>query len=226
MYKMLIVEDDPMIADEVAAQIAPWGIEAKKADDLRNVMRVFAEFQPHIVLLDISLPFFNGYPWCEQIRAVSKVPVIFISSASDNMNIVMAMNLGADDFVSKPFDMNVLTAKVRALLRRTYDFGASVPLLEHKGAILNTGDGSLSVNGEKVSLSKNEYRILLCLMENKGKIVSREKLMERLWQTDQFIDENTLTVNVNRLEKNSMRRDLPTLLKQNSASATSLTEPL
>jgi len=201
MYKMLIVEDDPMIADEVAAQIAPWGIEAKKADDLRNVMQVFAKFQLHIVLLDISLPFFNGYHWCEQIRAVSKVPVIFISSASDNMNIVMAMNLGADDFVSKPFDMNVLTAKVRALLRRTYDFGASVPLLEHKGAILNTGDGSLSVNGEKVSLSKNEYRILLCLMENKGKTVSREKLMERLWQTDQFIDENTLTVNVNRLRK-------------------------
>ena len=201
MYKMLIVEDDPMIADEVAAQIAPWGIEAKKADDLRNVMQVFAKFQPHIVLLDISLPFFNGYHWCEQIRAVSNVPVIFISSASDNMNIVMAMNLGADDFVSKPFDMNVLTAKVRALLRRTYDFGASVPLLEHKGAILNTGDGSLSVNGEKVSLSKNEYRILLCLMENKGKTVSREKLMERLWQTDQFIDENTLTVNVNRLRK-------------------------
>ncbi len=201
MYKMLIVEDDPMIADEVAAQIAPWGIEARKADDLRNVMQVFAKFQPHIVLLDISLPFFNGYHWCEQIRAVSKVPVIFISSASDNMNIVMAMNLGADDFVSKPFDMNVLTAKVRALLRRTYDFGASVPLLEHKGAILNTGDGSLSVNGEKVSLSKNEYRILLCLMENKGKTVSREKLMERLWQTDQFIDENTLTVNVNRLRK-------------------------
>ena len=201
MYKMLIVEDDPMIADEVAAQIAPWGIEAKKADDLRNVMQVFAKFQPQIVLLDISLPFFNGYHWCEQIRAVSKVPVIFISSASDNMNIVMAMNLGADDFVSKPFDMNVLTAKVRALLRRTYDFGASVPLLEHKGAILNTGDGSLSVNGEKISLSKNEYRILLCLMENKGKTVSREKLMERLWQTDQFIDENTLTVNVNRLRK-------------------------
>lgn len=201
MYKMLILEDDPTIADEVAAQIAPWGIEAKKADDLRNVMQVFAKFQPHIVLLDISLPFFNGYHWCEQIRAVSKVPVIFISSASDNMNIVMAMNLGADDFVSKPFDMNVLTAKVRALLRRTYDFGASVPLLEHKGAILNTGDGSLSVNGEKVSLSKNEYRILLCLMENKGKTVSREKLMERLWQTDQFIDENTLTVNVNRLRK-------------------------
>ena len=201
MYKMLIVEDDPMIADEVAAQIAPWGIEARKADDLRNVMQVFAMFQPHIVLLDISLPFFNGYHWCEQIWAVSKVPVIFISSASDNMNIVMAMNLGADDFVSKPFDMNVLTAKVRALLRRTYDFGASVPLLEHKGAILNTGDGSLSVNGEKVSLSKNEYRILLCLMENKGKTVSREKLMERLWQTDQFIDENTLTVNVNRLRK-------------------------
>ena len=195
------MEDDPIIAGIVAEHLGKWGYETKKVSDFEKVMEEFAAFQPHLVLLDIGLPFFNGYHWCGEIRAVSRGTIVFLSSADDNMNIVMAMNLGADDFVSKPFDMNVLTAKVRALLRRTYDFGASVPLLEHKGAILNTGDGSLSVNGEKVSLSKNEYRILLCLMENKGKTVSREKLMERLWQTDQFIDENTLTVNVNRLRK-------------------------
>ena len=202
MYKMLIVEDDPTIADEVAAQIAPWGIEAKKADDLRNVMQVFAKFQPHIVLLDISLPFFNGYHWCEQIRAVSKVPVIFISSASDNMNIVMAMNLGADDFIAKPFDQNVLMAKVLALLRRTYDFGQAVPVLEHRGALLSTGDGTLTYQGRRIPLTKNEYRILLALLQSKGRVVSREKLMERLWQTDSFVDENTLSVNVGRLRKN------------------------
>ena len=209
MYKMLIVEDDNVIAEEIRSQIAPWGVDAEKVNDFRDVMAEFGKFQPHIVLLDISLPFFNGYHWCAQIRNVSKVPIIFVSSASDNMNIVMAMNMGADDFISKPFDMSVLTAKVLALLRRTYDFGASVPVLEHKGALLNTGDGTLTVAGKKIPLTKNEYRILLCLMENKGKTVSRERLTERLWQTDQFVDENTLTVNVNRLRKKLGSEGLP-----------------
>lgn len=209
MYKMLIVEDDNVIAEEIRSQIAPWGVDAEKVNDFRDVMADFGKFQPHIVLLDVSLPFFNGYHWCAQIRNVSKVPIIFVSSASDNMNIVMAMNMGADDFISKPFDMSVLTAKVLALLRRTYDFGASVPVLEHKGALLNTGDGTLTVAGKKIPLTKNEYRILLCLMENKGKTVSRERLTERLWQTDQFVDENTLTVNVNRLRKKLGSEGLP-----------------
>lgn len=209
MYKMLIVEDDNVIAEEIRSQIAPWGVDAEKVNDFRDVMAEFGKFQPHIVLLDVSLPFFNGYHWCAQIRNVSKVPIIFVSSASDNMNIVMAMNMGADDFISKPFDMSVLTAKVLALLRRTYDFGASVPVLEHKGALLNTGDGTLTVAGKKIPLTKNEYRILLCLMENKGKTVSRERLTERLWQTDQFVDENTLTVNVNRLRKKLGSEGLP-----------------
>ena len=209
MYKMLIVEDDNVIAEEIRSQIAPWGVDAEKVNDFRDVMAEFGKFQPHIVLLDISLPFFNGYHWCAQIRNVSKVPIIFVSSASDNMNIVMAMNMGADDFISKPFDMSVLTAKVQALLRRTYDFGASVPVLEHKGALLNTGDGTLNVAGKRIPLTKNEYRILLCLMENKGKTVSRERLTERLWQTDQFVDENTLTVNVNRLRKKLGSEGLP-----------------
>lgn len=201
MYRLFIVEDDPGIANVVAAQAQAWNLQTHIVQDFSNVMHEFAEFSPHIVLLDIMLPFFDGYHWCSEIRRVSNVPIIFISSAADNMNIVMAMNLGADDFISKPFDGSVLMAKIQALLRRTYDFGASVPVLEHRGTLLDTGENSLVFGGEKITLTKNEYRILLCLMENKGKVVSREKLMERLWETDAFVDENTLTVNVNRLRK-------------------------
>ena len=156
---------------------------------------------PHLVLMDIGLPFFNGYHWCGEIRKLSSVPVMFISSASDSMNIVMAMNMGADDFIVKPFDGSVLIAKIQALLRRTYDFAGTVPVMEHRGALLNMGDNTLVYQGERINLSKNEYRILLALMESKGKVVSRERLMERLWETDSFVDENTLTVNVNRLRK-------------------------
>ena len=201
MYKLLIVEDDAGIAAAIKAQAEAWSMSCRVIEDFRGVMREFAEFQPHLVLMDISLPFFNGYHWCAEIRRVSKTPIIFISSASDNMNIVMAMNMGGDDFIAKPFDMAVLMAKVQALLRRSYDFAASAPLIEHKGAILNLGDGTLTYQGAAIPLSKNEYRILLSLMENKGRVVSREKLMERLWETDSFIDENTLTVNVGRLRR-------------------------
>lgn len=201
MYRLFIVEDDPGIANAVTAQAQAWNLQTHIVQNFSNVMHEFAEFSPHIVLLDIMLPFFDGYHWCSEIRRVSKVPIIFVSSASDNMNIVMAMNLGADDFISKPFDGSVLMAKIQALLRRTYDFGANVPVLEHRGALLDTGENSLVFGDEKITLTKNEYRILLCLMENKGKVVSREKLMERLWETDSFVDENTLTVNVNRLRK-------------------------
>ena len=201
MYRLLIVEDDFRIAEAMKEQTKTWDLDAHIVEDFRSVLTDFASFQPHIVLLDIVLPFFNGYHWCSEIRKISKVPIIFISSAADNMNIVMAMNMGADDFITKPFDMNVLVAKIQALLRRSYDFAASVPVLEHRGAFLNTGDDTLTFNDNNIPLTKNEYRILLCLMENKGKIVSREKLMERLWKTEAFIDENTLTVNVNRLRK-------------------------
>ena len=201
MYKLLIVEDDAGIAAAIKAQAEAWAMSCRVIEDFRGVMREFAEFQPHLVLMDISLPFFNGYHWCAEIRRVSKTPIIFISSASDNMNIVMAMNMGGDDFIAKPFDMAVLMAKVQALLRRSYDFAASAPLIEHKGAILNLGDGTLTYQGAAIPLSKNEFRILLALMEKRGNVVSREKLMERLWETDSFIDENTLTVNVGRLRR-------------------------
>lgn len=201
MYKMLIVEDDAGIAAAIKAQAEVWTMSCRVIEDFRNVMGEFAAFQPHIVLMDVSLPFFNGYHWCQEIRRVSKAPILFISSAADNMNIVMAMNMGGDDFIAKPFDLDVLMAKIQALLRRAYDFAASAPIIEHRGAILNLGDSTLTCQGRSIDLSKNEYRILLCLMENKGRVVSREKLMERLWETDSFVDENTLTVNVGRLRK-------------------------
>ena len=201
MYRLLIIEDDKGIAEAIKTQAEMWGMQAHMLTNFRDVMAEFAKVDPHIVLLDIGLPFFNGYHWCGEIRKVSKVPIIFISSASDNMNMIMAMNMGADDFIAKPFDQSFLIAKLQALLRRTYDFSASVPVLEHRGALLHTGEQSLMYGEEKISLSKNEYRILFVLMENKGRVVSREKLMEQLWETDCFVDENTLSVNVNRLRK-------------------------
>lgn len=201
MYKIYIIEDDEGIADAVSQRIESWGMEARIAKNFRNITSEFADYSPELVLLDIALPYMNGYHWCLEIRKISRVPIIIISSASDNMNIVMAMNMGADDFIAKPFNENVLIAKIQALLRRTYDFADSAPVLEHHGAILNTGDNTLYYNDQKISLSKNEYRILFELMRNKGCIVSRERLMEALWQTDEFVDENALSVNVGRLRK-------------------------
>ncbi len=201
MYKILIVEDDEGIAQALSRQVTSWDMEAHCVTDFHQVMQEFAAFDPQLVLLDIMLPFYNGYYWCSEIRRVSKVPIIFLSSASDNMNIVMAMNMGGDDFIAKPFDMAVLISKIQALLRRTYDFGGTLPVLEHRGALLSIGDNTLTYRGEQIPLSKNEYRILLTLMENKGQVVSRERLMEKLWETDSFVDDNTLTVNVNRLRK-------------------------
>ena len=201
MYRILIVEDDRGIGEAIVRQASVWGLEAKCVTDFQNVMSQFGAFDPQLVLMDITLPFFNGYHWCSRIRQVSKVPIIFISSAADNMNIIMAVNMGADDFIAKPFDMSVLMAKINAMLRRTYDFTGISPVLEHRGAVLNTGDNTLTLEGKPIPLSKNEYRILLTLLENKGSVVSRERLMEKLWQTDSFVDENTLTVNVGRLRK-------------------------
>ena len=201
MYRIFIVEDDEGIARGVTQLVNAWDMEAVTVRDFRNVSGEFAACNPQLVLMDIGLPFMNGYHWCSEIRRVSKVPIIFLSSASDNMNIIMAMNMGADDFIAKPFDGSVLIAKIQALLRRAYSFGESSPVLEHRGAMLNTGDNSLVYQGKQISLSKNEYRILLELMRSRGKVVSRERLMEALWQTDDFVDENALTVNVGRLRK-------------------------
>ena len=200
-YKILIVEDDETITSSVEKQLTGWGYETKCVQDFSKVLDIFLAFSPELVLLDISLPFFDGFYWCREIRNLSKVPILFLSSAADNMNIVMAMNLGADDFVAKPFDLNVLTAKVQALLRRTYEFAGATNLLEHNGAILDKENGILTYQGEKIELTKNEWRILQVLMEHKEKVVSRDTLMMRLWESDSFIDDNTLTVNVTRLRR-------------------------
>ena len=201
MYRIFLVEDDQSIAGAVAKHLDSWGWEVHRVMDFQRVLEEFQAFGPHLVLLDIGLPFRNGYHWCAGMRKVSRVPIVFLSSASDNMNIVMAMNMGGDDFVAKPFDLDVLTAKVQALLRRTYDFGAAAPLLEARGAVLDTGDNSLTYEGQKLELTRNEYRMLQVLLEQKGRTVSRETLMQRLWETDSFVDENTLTVNMARLRR-------------------------
>ncbi len=201
MYRIYIIEDDFTIASLMKKNLENWGYTVRCTEDFQNVIGEFTEFEPHMVLADIMLPFFNGYHWCNEIRKISDVPIVFISSASDNMNIVMAMNMGGDDFISKPVDLNVMTAKIQALLRRTYDMGSKIPMLEHRGAILNLNDATLSYDGNKIELTKNDFRILQTLMENKGKIVSRDTLMTKLWQIDCYVEENTLTVNVTRLRK-------------------------
>ena len=201
MYKILIEEDDETIAGGLKTHLEKWNYQTECMTDFKDVMGKFLEFEPQLVLLDIVLPFFNGFHWCQEIRKISKVPIIFLSSVNDNMNIVMAMNMGGDEFIEKPFDLNVVTAKVQAVLRRTYEFRGTADIMEWNGAILNLADATVLYQDQKQELTKNEFKILHMLLENTGKIVSRESIMTRLWDSNEFIDDNTLTVNVARLRK-------------------------
>lgn len=201
MYRIYMIEDDTRILEAVKERGKKWELEIFGVENYREILSEFSRIQPHLVIMDIGLPAFDGYYWCTEIRKISHVPILFLSSASDNINMVMAMNMGGDDFLAKPFDYDVLIAKIQALLRRTYDFAGTVPVLEHRGALLNMGNGRLVYQEETIELTKNENRILSLLMENKGKIVSRERLMDALWESDCYVDDNTLTVNVNRLRK-------------------------
>ena len=201
MYRIFIVEDDSIIAREMKQHLETWGNEIAIAAKFADLMPELIAFDPQLVLMDIKLPYFNGYHWCTEIRKISKVPVIFLSSASDTMDIIMAISMGGDDFIAKPFDLHVLTAKVQALLRRTYDFAGTATVLEHKGAMLNLSNASLTYHKQQIELTKNELRILQLLWEHKGKAVSREALMTHLWETDSYIDDNTLTVNITRLRR-------------------------
>lgn len=201
MYKIFLVEDDETIAKMVKNHLEKWDYEVRIAQKFDRIMAEFADYGPQLVLMDIGLPFYNGYHWCTQIRKVSNVPVVFLSSAADNMNIVMAVTMGADDFIAKPFDMQVLTVKIQAILRRSYDFAGNSSVLEHKGAMLNISEAELSYEGESLELTKNELKILQTLFENKASIVTRDTLMTKLWESDTYVDENTLSVNVNRLRK-------------------------
>ncbi len=197
----MIVEDDRVIARALASHLSKWNYDTRCIEDFKNIIEEFEQYDPQLVLLDIMLPFFNGFHWCQEIRKVSEVPIIFLSSANDNMNIVMAMNMGGDEFIEKPFDLHVVTAKVQAILRRSYSFQGTLNVMEYHGAVLNLNDATL-VNGEqKLELTKNEFRILQMLLENAGKIVSRDSIITRLWESDEFIDDNTLTVNIARLRK-------------------------
>ena len=201
MYRIFLAEDDHALAEAISRQLESWGNEVITVRDFRRVSAEFAEARPQLVLLDIMLPFYDGYHWCTEIRKLSSVPIVFISSASDNMNIVMAMNLGGDDFIPKPVDPMVLTAKLQALLRRTYELGEPCQALECHGALLDLSSGTLECGGQRLELTKNEFRILRTLLENRDKTVSRERLMTVLWQSDCYVEENTLTVNVARLRK-------------------------
>ena len=201
MYRIFIVEDDAIIARSVKNHLCAWDYEVHCVEDFSKVMQEFVAFDPQLVLMDITLPFFNGYHWCSEIRKISKLPVVFISSASDNMNIVMAVNMGADDFIAKPFDLDVLTVKIQAMLRRSYDFTGTSSVLEHKGVMLNLTEATLTYQEEKIELTKNDLKIMQVLMENKDKVVSRDTLMTKLWESDSYVDENTLSVNMNRLRK-------------------------
>lgn len=201
MYKIMIIEDDMTISRAVQDYMAKWEYDVSYVTDFKNITDQVIRFEPHLVLLDVMLPFYNGFYWCGEMRKVSKVPVMFISSANDNMNIVMAMNMGGDDFIAKPFDLNVLTAKVGALIRRTYSFQGQVSIIEHRGAMLSLSDTTLTYQNQKIELTRNDYKILQLLMESKGKVVSREEIMQRLWESDHYIDDNTLTVNITRLRK-------------------------
>jgi two-component system response regulator protein BraR/BceR len=201
LYRILIVEDDQTIAQTLQKHLETWGHCARCVQDFHNVVAEFTDFDPQLMLLDITLPFFNGFHWCEEIRKISKIPIMFLSSASDNMNIIMAITQGGDDFIAKPFDLTVLAAKVQALLRRSYDFSGQSSLLRCRDAILNLSEATLLHGEEKIELTRNELKILQVLFENSGHVVSRETIMTALWETDCFVDDNTLTVNIARLRR-------------------------
>ena len=211
--KVFIVEDERSIAQSICQILSQWNLQSKIIESFDKVCDEFLSYHPDIVLMDISLPYFDGYYWCNKIRQLSNVPIIFISSISDNINIVMAMNMGADDFIVKPFDNSILVAKIMALLRRSYDYSVGLQKLEYEGLTINIDSNTVYYKDKIIELSKNEFRILLILIQNKGKVVSREKLMNQLWKTDIFIDENTLTVNVNRLRKKLSNQGIGDLIK-------------
>lgn len=200
-YRIFIVEDDAAITGVLERQLTKWGYDVQAAADFNRILEQFQTYKPHLVLLDISLPFFDGYYWCGEIRKISKTPIIFISSAGDDMNLVMALSLGADDFIAKPFRLEVATAKIQALLRRTYAFGGEPECLTRGGVTLNLTEATLTYGDSATDLTKNEFKILQVLMGQCGATVGRDTLMEKLWETDCFIDDNTLTVNMARLRR-------------------------
>ena len=202
MFKIMIVEDDVMIKNILQENILRWGFEAVSVENFNQVIGEFSKCSPHLVLMDINLPFFDGFYWCNKIREISKVPIIFVSSRNNNMDVIMAINMGGDDFIQKPFSLEILMAKINALIRRTYSYAdAETNVLEYKNIVLNMKDNSVFFKEKKAELSRNEFNILYLLMKNNGNLISRDKIMRNLWEDESFVDDNTLTVNINRLRK-------------------------
>ena len=212
MQKIMIVEDDEIIASSIKKHLEKWNYDVLVVNDFENVLEDFRHYEPLLILLDISLPYYNGYYWCQEIRKESEVPIIFISSTSENMNIVMAMNMGADDFINKPFDLTVLTAKLQAILRRTYSFNKTQNVLNYHSLTLDLLKGVISYHEDSIELTKTELKIMQILFEHAGQIVSRDTIMEALWQSEAFVDDNTLSVNINRLRKKLDALSLPQLI--------------
>ncbi|MGQ7556635.1 response regulator transcription factor [Streptococcus suis] len=212
MQKILLIEDDKTISQLVAKNLINWGYQVQEVQDFQMVLEQMEEFQPHLILLDIGLPFFNGYYWCQEIRKTSRVPIMFLSSHDQPMDIVMAINMGADDYVTKPFEMTVLLAKIQGLLRRTYDFVSEQSLLWFEEVSLDLKTMQVSYKQEVEELTRNEFQILRVLFEHGKEVVSREELMRELWNSDIFVDDNTLSVNIARLRKKLAELGLPNLI--------------
>ncbi|CYY88054.1 response regulator transcription factor [Streptococcus suis] len=212
MQKILLIEDDKTISQLVAKNLINWGYQVQEVKDFQMVLEQMEEFQPHLILLDIGLPFFNGYYWCQEIRKTSRVPIMFLSSHDQPMDIVMAINMGADDYVTKPFEMTVLLAKIQGLLRRTYDFVGEQSLLWFEEISLDLKTMQVSYGQVVEELTRNEFQILRVLFEHGKEVVSREELMRELWNSDIFVDDNTLSVNIARLCKKLAELDLPDVI--------------
>lgn len=202
MYRIMIVEDDEKIRRIVADTLKKWQYDVVEVSKFDQVLTEFEQTEPHLVLLDINLPVFDGYYWCQQIRSMSKVPIIFLSSRNQNMDIIMAINMGGDDFIQKPFDLDIFVAKISALIRRKYTYQEDENTqFIHGGLKLNVTNSTIEYKGQSTELSRNDFILLQLMMRNIGKIISREDLMQALWNDEQFVDDNTLTVNVNRMRR-------------------------
>lgn len=199
---IFIVEDDVAIFESLKERLGQWSFTVTGAEDFNDVIGSFIQTKPHLVIMDIQLPAYDGFHWCREIRAVSKVPIVFLSSRDHPMDMVMAMNMGADDYIQKPFHTDVLLAKIQAILRRTYAYGEEVAdVLEWNGAVIDMKRGIIRMEGKEVELTKNEFFILTVLVQSKDEIVSRDDLIRKLWDDERFVNDNTLTVNVTRLRQ-------------------------
>ena len=201
MFKVMIVEDDFVIQQALQSELQKWDYQVHCVTNFHDVMAEYLEFEPQLILLDVNLPAFNGYHWCQEIRKVSQTPIIFVTSRDETMDLVMAIQLGGDDYIQKPFQLSIVTAKVQALLRRTYDFNEPFQFMSVGQVVLRANESRLTVGEEAVDLTRNELRIIEILFQHKGTFVTREAIMMHLWEDESFIDDNTLAVNITRLRK-------------------------